>query len=223
MVPRLLSSIAFLYLLALPLAAQEEALHGTWEGTIADDEIGEMTIRLTFEEDGTFNQIYKGPALLEGLADAEAMGVEVPTIDSFHQIGTYQVAGDSLWVDIDNAYYVIGGERIEAVEVVIQLMIQLIREMARLALALGEISEEDYPEAEQTVIDEFLAGFDAEELFAEFAMSGTYAIEGDTLFLTTTTEEDGVETAGTAEFHRIDVASAVVQTTWGDLKAAWRP
>ena len=31
---QLLSSVAFLCLLALPLAAQEEALHGTWEGTI---------------------------------------------------------------------------------------------------------------------------------------------------------------------------------------------
>lgn len=214
-----LSSIAFLCLLALPLAAQEEALHGTWEGTIADAELGEVTVRLTFEEDGTFNQSYQGPLLLEGFADAEATEAEALTIDSFHQTGTYQVAGDSLWVDIDNAYYVIGGERIEVVEVVIQL----IREMARLALALGEISEEDYPEAEQTVIDEFLAGFDEEELFAEFAMSGTYAIEGDTLFLTTTTEEDGVETVETVEFHRIDVASAVVQTTWGGLKAAWRP
>ena len=212
---QLLSSIAFLCLLALPLAAQEEALHSTWEGTIADPELGEVTVHLTFKEDGTFNQIYQGPALLEGFADDEATGAEALIIDSFHQTGTYQVAGDSLWVDIDNAYYVIGGERVKVVEVVIQL----IREMARLALALGEISEEDYPEAEQTVIDEFLAGFDEEELFAEFAMSGTYAIEGDTLFLTTT-EEGGVETL---ELHRIDVASAVVQTTWGGLKSAWRP
>ena len=212
---QLLPSLAFLCLLALPLAAQEEALHGTWEGIITDAELGEVTVHLTFKEDGTFNQSYQGPLLLEGFADAEATEAEALTIDSVHQTGTYQVAGDSLWVDIDNAYYVIGGERIEVVE----LMTQLIREMARWALALGEISEEDYPEAEQTVIDEFLAGFDAEELFAEFAMSGTYAVEGDSLFLTTT-EESGVETV---EFHRIDDATAVVQTTWGDLKAAWRP
>ena len=31
---QLLSSIAFLCLLALPLVAQEEALHGTWEGNL---------------------------------------------------------------------------------------------------------------------------------------------------------------------------------------------
>ena len=52
---QLLSSIAFLCLLALPLAAQEEALHGTWEGTFTDDEIGEGTMRLTFQADGTFD------------------------------------------------------------------------------------------------------------------------------------------------------------------------
>ncbi|MDE2811894.1 MAG: hypothetical protein OXM01_02640 [Gemmatimonadota bacterium] len=212
---QLLSSIAFLCLLALPLAAQEETLHGTWEGTIVDAELGEGTVHLIFKEDGTFNQIYQGPALLEGFADDEATGAEALIIDSFHQTGTYQVAGDSLWVDIDSVYYIVGGEKVEPVEV----MIQLIREMARLALALGEITEEDYPEAEQTVIDEFLAGFNEEEMLVELAMSGTYVVEGDSLFLTTT-EERGVETV---EFHRIDDATAVVQTTWGGLKAAWRP
>ena len=208
----LLSSVAFLCLLALPLAAQEEALYGTWEGTIADAELGEVTVRLTFKEDGTFNQIHQGPLLLEAYAEATA---EALTIDSFHQTGTYQVAGDSLWVDIDSVYYVVGGEKVEVVEI----MTQLIREMARLALALGEISEEEYPEAEQAVIDEFLAGFNEEELLAELAMSGTYAVEGDSLFLTTT-EESGVETV---ELHRIDDATAIVQTTWGGLKSAWRP
>lgn len=206
---QLLSSITFLCLLALPLFAQE-ALHGTWEGTITDTELGEVTVHLTFEENGTFNQLYQGPLLIE--ADAEAPGAEAFTIDSFHQTGTYQVAGDSLWVDIDNAYYIIDGERVEVVEV----MTLLIRELARLAVDLGEISEEDG----QTFIDEFLAGFNEEEMLAGLAMSGTYAVEEDTLLLTTTTGEGGVETA---EFHRIDVASAVVQTTWGGLKAAWRP
>ena len=51
---RLLSFVAFLCLLALPLAAQEEALYGTWEGTYIDEESSEITTRLTFEADGTF-------------------------------------------------------------------------------------------------------------------------------------------------------------------------
>ena len=60
-----------------------------------------------------------------------------------------------------------------------------------------------------------------EEVFAEDEeMSGTYVIEGDALFLIATTEEGGVETL---ELHRIDGTSAVGQTTWGGLKAAWRP
>ncbi len=50
-------------------------------------------------------------------------------------------------------------------------------------------------------------------------INSTYAIEGDTLFINTK-EEGGVETL---ELHRIGDATAVVQTTWGDLKAARRP
>ena len=73
------------------------------------------------------------------------------------------------------------------------------------------------------MLAEMLAELDEEPLGLGLTLSGTYAIEGATLFITTTTEEDGVETIETVEFHRVDVASAVAQTTWGGLKAAWRP
>ena len=73
---QLLSSVAFLCLLALPLAAQEEALHGIWQGIFTDAELGETDhVHLTFKEDGTFNQSStKVILLLEGFADAEAHG-----------------------------------------------------------------------------------------------------------------------------------------------------
>ena len=86
------------------------------------------------------------------------------------------------------------------------------------------VSDEDYPAFEQAFVDEFLAELDEDEFLADLGFGGaeeinsTYAIEGDTLSITTT-DEDGVETV---EFHRIDVASAVAQTSWGALKAAWR-
>ena len=51
---RILSSLVFLGLLVLPLSAQEEALHGTWEGSFVDEEGNAITMRLSFEEDGAF-------------------------------------------------------------------------------------------------------------------------------------------------------------------------
>ena len=56
---QLLSSVLCLCLLVPPLTAQEEALYGTWEATVVDEQIGEIAIRLTFEEDGAFefNQV----------------------------------------------------------------------------------------------------------------------------------------------------------------------
>ena len=217
---QLLSSIAFLCLLALPLAAQEEALHGTWEGTYIDEESSEITTRLTFEADGTF-------ALDQNIAGGEG-DVESPIETlSVQFTGTYRVAGDSLWVDIVELYYIVDDEKMTSVEFsefMKEFFIGFARGFARLAADLEGVSDEDYPVYEQAFVDEFLAELDEDEFLAELGLgefekiNSTYAIEGDTLSITTT-EEDGVETV---EFQRIGDATAVAQTTWGDLKAAWR-
>ncbi|MXW81059.1 MAG: hypothetical protein F4Z57_19145 [Gemmatimonadetes bacterium] len=218
---QLLSSIAFLCLLALPLAAQEEALHGTWEGTYIDEESSEITMRLTFEADGTFALDQN----IEGGEDDVESPIEALSVQFS---GTYRVEGDSLWVDIVELYYIIDDEKMTPVEFgefIKEFFIGFARGFARLAADLEGISDEDYPAFEQAFVDEFLAEFDEDEFLADFGfgeseeINSTYAIEGDTLSITTT-EEGGVETL---ELHRIDDATAVVQTTWGDLKAAWRP
>ena len=217
---QLLKSIALLCLFALPLAAQEEALHGTWEGTFAEGEGSKITTRLTFEADGTF-------ALSQDI-EGEEGDVESPVETlSVQFTGTYRVAGDSLWVDIVELYYIVGDEKMTPVEFgefMRELYIGFARGFARLAADLEGISDEDYPAFEQAFVDAFLAELDEDEFLAdlEFGRSeevSIYAIEGDTLFITTI-EEGEVETL---ELHRIDVASAVVQTSWGNLKAAWRP
>ena len=217
---QLLSSIAFLCLLALPLAAQEEALHGTWEGTYVEAGIGEITTRLTFEADGTF-------ALDQNIEGGE-VDVESPIETlSVQFTGTYRVAGDSLWVDIAELYYIVDDEKmtpVEFVEFIKEFYIGFARGFARLAADLEGISDEDYPAFEQAFVDEFLAELDEDEFLAELEFSrseginSTYAIEGDTLSITTT-DEGGVETV---QFQRIDVASVVAPTSWGALKAAWR-
>jgi len=250
---QLLSSIAFLCLLALPLAAQEEALHGTWEGTFVDD-FGEGTIRLTFAADGTFdlNSNWDRFALplgipFEGEIPDELLDEE--DVKMFFSLegtaahGTYQVSGDSLWVHIDGdaVEYIVDGERLDVVEFWTPIARFSFRIVMASFMLLEDVSEEELSEEEnlekfltafekvvslesyQTLDDEALAEFLAEWEALGPALIGTYAIEGDTLSLTTTTEEDGVEIVETSKFHRIDVASAVAQTSWGSLKAAWRP
>ena len=217
---QLFKSIAFLCLLALPLAAQEEALHGTWEGTFAEGEGSRITTRLTFEADGTF-------ALSQDIEGEEGDGESPVGTLSVQFTGTYRVAGDSLWVDIVELYYIVDDKKMNPVEFgefMREFFIGFARGFARLAADLEGVSDEDYPVFEQAFVDEFLAELDEDEFLAdlEFGQSegiSTYAIEGDTLFITTT-EGGEVETL---ELHRIDIASAVVPTTWGGLKAAWRP
>ena len=231
----LLSSVAFLCLLALPLAAQEEALYGTWESPIAFDELGEGTMRLTFEADGTFDldlvvDVPGGMLGMDEIPDDEFLDEEaqkivemISALEGISAHGTYQVTGDSLWVYSDDGMveYIVDGESVEPVEFWTPVFRFSARIFAVLAAAFGEeISEEDYEAFEQAIVDEMLAELDAEPL--GFTLSGTYSIDGDTLFITAA-EEDGVETVETLEFQRIDDATAVVQTTWGSLKAAWRP
>ena len=236
---QLLSSIAFLCLLALPLAAQEEALHGTWEGTFTDDEIGEGTMRLTFQADGTFDfdlfieeLIYPGDEaevpdeLLDELTEITEMFSALEGISAHG--GTYQVSGDSLWVYNDNVVqYIVDGESVDVIEFWTPLLRFSARFFAAFAAAFEEVSEEDYSAFEQEIFDQMLADMlaelDEEPLGLGLTLSGIYAIEDDTLFITTTTTDvHGVETVETVEFHRIDVASAVAPTSWGALKAAWR-
>ena len=137
---QLLSSIAFLCLIALPLAAQEEALHGTWEGTYIDEESSEITTRLTFEADGTFALDQN----IEGGEDDVESPIETLSVQFS---GTYRVAGDSLWVDIVELYYIIDDEKmtpVEFVEFIKEFFIGFARGFARLAADLEGISDEDY-------------------------------------------------------------------------------
>lgn len=212
---QLLSSILGLCLLVPPLAAQQEALHGTWGGTIVDEQIGEITIRLTFEEDGAFeiDQVIQ----VKGDFLADVQGPEPPTMETIvaRGTGTYGVLGDNLVVDIAALDLSIDGEGF------VEFFTQVARDFARYVADSHEIPEENYPDFEREFIDAFFAELDKVEFLAilnEWGVS-TYAIEGDTLFLTTA-KASGVTIW---ELHRLDASSAVAETTWGSLKAAWRP
>ena len=212
---QLLSSVLLLCLLVPPLAAQKEALYGTWGGTMVDEQIGEITIRLTFEENGAFeiNQVIQVKD--DFLADVQVP--EPPTMEKIvaHGTGTYGLSDDNLLVDIAALDLSVDGESF------VDFFTQVARDFARYVADSHEIPEENYPAFEQEFIDAFFAELDKVQFLAILDKWGisTYAIEGDSLFLTTT--------RGTKvtiwELHRMDDSSAVVETTWGGLKATWRP
>ena len=211
---QLLSSVLLFCLLVAPLAAQPEALYGTWEGTLVDEQIGEITIHLTFAEDGAFEIDQVIQVKDDFLAAVQVP--EPPTIETIvaHGTGTYGVTGDNLMVDIAALDRSVDGEGF------VEFFTQVARDFARYVADSHEMPAENYPAFEQEFIDAFFAELDTVEPLAILNEWGiiTYSIEGDTLFLTTT-KETGVVVW---ELHLIDAASAVAETTWGSLKAAWR-
>ena len=235
---QIVSAVLLLYLLVLPLAAQEEALHGTWETTIVDDETGEGEVaRLTLHADGTSQWVLEvSGSLVEGITLSEEDEAEVPEFlrDDLPEIrdalevlsaaeqylltvhGRYRVAGDSLWVYGDVVEHTVDGESFDMTP--IYRLFALLFVQIEAAFGETELDEEEFQALYEVILAEMVAAGD--ELVGEL-LSGSYAIEGDTLLITTT-DEDGLETVETLEFHRIDAASAVVQTSWGSLKAAWR-
>ena len=212
---QLLSSVLLLCLLVPPLAAQQEALYGTWESTIVDDQIGEITIRLTFEEDGAFeiNQVIQVKD--DFLADVQVP--EPPTMETIiaHGTGTYSILGDNLVISITALDISVDGKGF------IEFFTQVARDFARYVADSHEIPAENYPAFEEEFIDAFFAELDKVQFLAilnEWGIS-KYAIEEGTLLLTTT-RETGVTIW---ELRPIGASSAVAETTWGSLKAAWRP
>ena len=210
-----LSSILLLCLLVPSLAAQQEALRGTWEGTIVDEQIGEIAIRLTFGQDGAFEIDQVIQVKDDFLAAVQVP--EPPTMETIvaHGTGTYGILGDNLVIDIATLDLSVDGKGFG------EFFTQVARDFARYVADSHEIPAENYPAFEEEFIDAFFAELDKVQFLAILNMWGisTYAIEGGTLSLTTA-RETGVTIW---EFHRIDDSSAIAETTWGSLKAAWRP
>ena len=209
---RILSSLVFLGLLILPLSAQE-ALIGTWEGSFVDEEGNPVTMRLSFQEDGGF-ELYQMIELGEDFLEVvESTGTPVEAI-TVQGTGTYGVDGDKISVDITGVEMLVGDRPF------LEVLTEVARALARVTADFGGVSEEDYPAFEQEFVEEFLGGFEEEDFLAGFEEEEvTWAIEGDTLSITSPTEDGGEETM---QFQRVDDATAVGETTWGGLKENWR-
>ena len=212
---RLPSAVLLILLLPLvpPLSAQED-LQGTWEGAVDDEGIGEITTRLTFEADGSFEIDQVIQVKDDFLAAVDAPEPPMMERISAFGTGTYGVEGNSLTVEIAELDLRIDGEDF------VEFFTRVARGLARYAADSHGVSEESYPAFEQAFVDEFFTALEEVEFLAAFdeeGGSGTWAVEGNVLTLTTL-EEAGAEVW---EFERLDgVMTAVARTTWGRLKAA---
>ena len=187
-------------LLSLPLSAQE-ALIGTWEASFEDQEGNPITMRLSFHGDGGygfFQMTELGEEFREVFEAAEIV-VEEITVQG---TGTYEVAGDTISAEIAEAE-ILAGDR-----PYLEVLTEVARALARVAGDLTGVSDEDYPAFEQEFVDEFLAGIEEEDS-AFFEEEVTYAIEGDTLTITSPTEDGEEETI---QFQRVG-ETAVAGTT----------
>ena len=213
---RLPAVLLFPLLLLPPLSAQEQ-IQGTWEGAVVDEAIGEIITKLTFEEDGSFeiDQVIQ-------VKDDFLAAVEVPAPPRMETIsaygtGTYGVEGNSLMVEIARLDLQIDGEDF------VEFFTRAARDLARFAADSHGVSDESYPAFEQAFVEEFFSALEEVDFLAAFdeeGGSGTWAVEGDVLTLTTL-EEAG---ARVWEFERLDgIMTAVVPAAWGRLKAAATP
>ena len=183
---QLRSPILFLPLLALPLLAREEALHGTWDSTMHDEQIGEIFTSLTFEADGAFEidqVIQVKEDFLGGLGIPETIAIDSITARG---TGTYGVEGDSIRVDIARWDLRVDGEDFD------DFFPRVAPDLARHFAGLNGIPEERYPEYEQVFVDEFLAAIDEIDFLSGFeeGASSAYVVEGNVLVLTSTGETD---------------------------------
>ena len=234
----------FALFLAGPLAAAD-ALHGIWEGPI-EDESSPLILRLTFGADNTLGiEGELNPLAVSPLAEPppdwipEAVWEELAALETRSQAlesvtgqGTYQVSGDNLWVTYQEVAFVVDGQSLDAVSFWNPVLTFSVRFLfASFAVLFAEDLSED------ELREEFLGVYESlpsdpeyqalveqlpvliEQSPLQITLSGTYEIEGDALFITsTTTDEEGEEITETVEFRQTDIPSSVDRTSWGSLK-----
>ena len=208
---RILFTVPLLCLLVLPLHAQDEALHGSWEGSHVDEEGNNVDVTLTFTADGGFQMSQKvmlGPAF-QGVVASTDIAVEAITVDA---TGTYQVDGDKMQVEVTELVLLVD------VRPMMEVLTEVARALAAIAAGFAGVSEEDYPAFEAAFVNDFLGEMSEQDFLAEFSGEEvTWAVEGDTLSITAATEDGGEETM---QYQRVaDAGTAVSEMSWGALKA----
>lgn len=224
--PKTLCGVLLLGLATLALGQQEEFI-GVWE-SIRVEGGSAVTVRVEYEPDGQFELTIRSTTSREAFLQAgEDEGGEAgqdPGADLSFQIlaglfpdslalavdarGTWEVAGDSLFLDAQTSQTRFNGLEPAA------FLDGLGRELARTLAATLGVAEADYPAFEEQVLTQFAAGAGAG--FEEFSpddidLRGTYAFHDGVLAIA---DEEGEVT----RWSKV-TSSAVAAATWGAVKA----
>ena len=152
---------------------------------------------------------YPGDDLDDGLAESdEADTAGDSQLLNYSGTGTWHTAGDSLWMEVDEATISSQGTEVNLSELPAEMLHQF-RTMAAL-------EGEEIPPEELADLEKFLTVFPS-LLKEQLSFAGTYQLEGQSLALSSLWES----------MERIRVytrpagATVVAPISWGNLKAGW--
>ena len=208
---RMLFCLSLLSLSVLPLSA-DEALHGSWQGRVVDEEQGATDVVLTFEAGGAFtmDQRMELGADFQAIVQASQIPVENMTARG---TGTWEADGDRLRVSIPEMVILVDGRDY------LEVLGEVAAALGHIAADLAGISDADRPAFVAVFVNDFLASISEEQFLLGFNDEVTWAVEGETLSITTTLTDDGSEE--TYQYQRV-AGTSVEAATWGGLKARAR-
>ena len=176
------------------------------------DDLDDQTPRFTIKGEPVLVLDYPGDDLDDELAESDE---DLALADSaIHEVvnysgtGSWHTAGDSLWMEVDEATISSQGTEINLSELPAEMLHQF-REMAAL-------EGEEIPAEELADLEKFLTVFPA-LLKEQLSFAGTYQLEGQSLSLSSLW--DSMERIRV--YMRPAGATAVTPISWGTLKAGW--
>lgn len=177
------------------------------------DDLDDQTPRFTIKGEPVLVLDYPGDDLDDGLGESdEDLALADPADDSqlvnYSGTGTWHTAGDSLWMEVDEATISFEGTEINLSELPAEMLDQF---HAMAALEGEEISAEELADLEK-----FLPVFPF-ILKEQLSFVGTYQLEGRNLSLSSLW--DSMERIRV--YMRPAGATVVAPISWGALKAGW--
>ena len=145
---RMLFCLSLLSLSVLPLSA-DEALHGSWQGSLVDEEQGTAEVVLTFEAGGVFrmDQRLDLGAEFQAMVQASQIAVENMTAQG---TGTWEADGDRLRVSISEMEILVDGRDY------LEILGEVAAALGHIAADLAGVSDADRPAFVAVFVNDFL-------------------------------------------------------------------
>ena len=176
------------------------------------DDLDDQTPRFTVKGEPVLVIDYPGDDL-DGLAeldeDLALADTAMPDVVNYSGMGSWHTAGDSLWMEVEEATISYQGTEINLSE--------LPAEMLDMFRAMAALEGEEIPAEELADLEKFLTVFPS-ILKEQLSFAGTYQLEGQSLSLASL---DWESMERIRVYMRPAGATAVAPISWGTLKAGW--